>query len=508
MSKATKKHKSNVNFKHFIRDQIELYPFGADEAALVELIANSLDAKSSRIDINFDREKKVFDLVDNGSGMTRRGFSDYHDFAMSFKKRGEGIGFAGLGAKLALWMSDKVETETKSARFSGFSEWRFEKNELVWRELPKRTLAGSGTKTTFHLKASKYSILQQPGVERIIRRHYYPLLDPYLSQIYIMSGIYPKPLEFHINGKKLTFENPYSEDRVENIETFLLQRGKRKPRTTGTGFFVLGKSSFPEEMHGVGICTYGKVVNREFFGAYPKDMQKLSGYVEVPYLSKVLTTTKSDFIKVGTEGRRYNGFRRDMQKRFGNWLEKLGKIEKKPEATTDTAEIEKVISRILGRLPELSTIFAAKVQQEISILDPSGENLAEAKAAPQKSKGDKQGESEKERLSLFPESEEPPPLKVSEGGTEYSSSRHRTVHFGPKVGWLEAPTDSRLSWIDGETVVINSGHKAFKKAQNEGSKRYHYLLSIAMALVRESAPASPQDCLDLLNKFFVSWGET
>ncbi len=504
----TKKHKSNVNFKHFIRDQIELYPFGADEAALVELIANSLDAKSSRIDINFDKEIKIFELLDNGSGMTRRGFSDYHDFAMSFKKRGEGIGFAGLGAKLALWLSDKVETETRSARFSGFSEWKFDKNELVWRELPKRTLSESGTKTTFHLKASKFSILQQQGIERIIRRHYYPLLDPYLSQIYIMAGIYPKPIEFFINGKKLTFDNPYSADKTENIETFLLGRGKRRPKTVGTGFFVLGKSSFSEEQCGVGICTYGKVVNREFFGTYPKDMQRISGYVEVPYLSKVLTTTKSDFIKVGTEGLKYNGFRRDMQKRFGSWLEKLGKIEKKPEATTDTAELEKVISRILGRLPELSTIFAAKIQQEINIPSPEGETLAEAAPAPQKSKGNKQGEGGVEGLPLFPESEEAPALKVSEPGAEFATTRHRTVRFGPKVGWLESPTDLRLSWIDGETVVINSGHKAFKKAQNEGSKRYHYLLSIAMALVRESAPATPQDSLDLLNKFFVSWGET
>jgi len=38
-------HESSVNFQNLIRDLAEIYPFDVDEVVLVELIANSLDAK-------------------------------------------------------------------------------------------------------------------------------------------------------------------------------------------------------------------------------------------------------------------------------------------------------------------------------------------------------------------------------------------------------------------------------------------------------------------------------
>jgi len=94
-------HESSINFQNLIRDLAEMYPFDVTEIVVVELIANSLDAKASRILINFDHRRKVLVIEDNGTGMNRSQFDEYHDFAAGLKVRGTGIGFAGLGAKIS-----------------------------------------------------------------------------------------------------------------------------------------------------------------------------------------------------------------------------------------------------------------------------------------------------------------------------------------------------------------------------------------------------------------------
>jgi len=91
-------HQSTVNFQNLIRDLAEMYPFGVAEAVVTELVANCLDAKAELISINYDGDTKVLVVEDNGEGMTKPQFAEYHDFAAGLKKRGSGIGFAGLGA--------------------------------------------------------------------------------------------------------------------------------------------------------------------------------------------------------------------------------------------------------------------------------------------------------------------------------------------------------------------------------------------------------------------------
>lgn len=92
-------HESSVNFQNLIRDLAEMYPFDISEVAIVELIANLLDAKATCISIAYEPLKKVLVVQANGEGMTASQFDEYHDFAAGFKTRGTGIGFAGLGAK-------------------------------------------------------------------------------------------------------------------------------------------------------------------------------------------------------------------------------------------------------------------------------------------------------------------------------------------------------------------------------------------------------------------------
>ena len=142
------KHFSGIDYEHFLDDIRDMYPFGIEEAMLVELIANALDAKTSILEFRIDPERKTFRLVDNGSGMDARGFEHYH-------RKGQGIGFAGLGAKLSLRIAERIITETRSKNIWGASEWHFERKRKtslpVWFDREERTLAHDGRSVTIEL---------------------------------------------------------------------------------------------------------------------------------------------------------------------------------------------------------------------------------------------------------------------------------------------------------------------------------------------------------------------
>ena len=103
-------HASSVDYRNLIRDLAEMYPFEVADVVLVELVANALDAKATRISIDLNVAQNVLTVTDNGNGMSAAQFEQYHDFAAGFKSRGTGIGFAGLGAKVSFNIADKVVT--------------------------------------------------------------------------------------------------------------------------------------------------------------------------------------------------------------------------------------------------------------------------------------------------------------------------------------------------------------------------------------------------------------
>lgn len=104
---------TRVNLKHLLENIRDSYPIPQEEAIITELIANSLDSGASEIQIFVDPSQRTFTIIDNGKGMTEKDFEEYHDIAATTKVRGKGIGFAGVGVKLSLLLSNKIFTETK-----------------------------------------------------------------------------------------------------------------------------------------------------------------------------------------------------------------------------------------------------------------------------------------------------------------------------------------------------------------------------------------------------------
>ncbi len=495
---------TTIDFEHLMRDIVQAYPFNLAEAVLVELVANALDAGSSTIAIETRGHTGVFSVTDDGLGMTRDEFVHYHDLAVTAKQRGRGIGFAGLGAKLGVYLAKEVVTETRSAATWTASRWYARgRRPPWWDEIDQRTLERTGTRVTLRPPEGS-PLLDDAEVRRLLLLHYGPLLDPHLSAIYQKAKVYPRGITFSINGSPLNHEPVVPQEAQENRYDFSLASGKRR-QPVGIGYFVLSREPVPEDLQGIAMCTYGKVIKRDWFRKYPRDAARITGFVEIPRLVEVLNTTKSDFLRTGAEGQKYYQFYREMQRELGKWLESLGEISERPAAAREAEKLERLVRQILAEIPEFQGFFGARTRQDVSIPSSDGDPAVKKESGIQRVAGIEGGAEPSDGVPVAPGPDAGESFDPSPGGDHRALPARRTLRTGPHVVWIDGGGDRGLGWVDADNVVINTGHPAFKKANAHGFKSYHDLIGIAFALLDHRA-TDDANAVDLLNRFLAGWG--
>ena len=514
--------KSEVKIGHLIRVVIpKQYDFEPQIASLIELVANSLDANPSFIEINFDREKGLLEVRDNGVGMDESDFKEYHNIAATTKGKGDAIGFAGQGAKLALNFCSKVVTETCSKSYKGYSEWRLKGDDAPYRIYHNKSLGLNhlGTKVTLYLDDESRSFYTQELIEQILKEHYFPLLDGALLKAYtgempvlgdeestslrIYKPRYKKGLRFFINGKAIA-EQPIQDMLKSKKKISLTVYTKPKAK----GFFGLAEDGLPEFLQGIAICTYGKVIERTWFKKEPREKQRIVGYIEAPYLIKdgAVTTDKCGFQR---GNKSWEGLFRKGQTEFTKWLEEIGLAERLPERKADFTSLEREINSILKNLPEL-TFFGARTQRDVPFRDEKGEPR-ELWNGTQKVKGTKGGETEGTGVLVYPGDElgRAPTGKLGSGPT--ATNHQRTIRGGIRISMDERPDLEEEAWFDGETVFINKSHPAYSKAERKGLLDYHFVKCIALRLINFNLDRDPepsyQKAFELSQRFFRLWGE-
>ena len=237
-------HKSGVNWENLIRDLAEMYPFAVSEVVIVELVANALDAKATKISIDYKPSKKNLVVTDNGEGMKTSQFDDYHDFAAGLKTRGTGIGFAGVGAKISFNIADRVITETKSKSFSGGSNWCLKsKNELLWEDIKPKHLKKNGTRVEIRFKSSKkVTYSNRDEIVNLLKRHYLPLFDREFIKLFSQLDYYSKNLKFYVNKKEVGLINLEKEYGLSKVRKFF---PKKAGKLFGYGVLGLAESEYP-----------------------------------------------------------------------------------------------------------------------------------------------------------------------------------------------------------------------------------------------------------------------
>jgi len=511
--------KSEVeDVKHFVQMIADQYPFEPQIAALIELVANCLDAKASEIIINFDKSNGILRVLDNGFGMDNTQFKKYHNLVTTAKIRGEAIGFVGQGAKIALNFCRKIITETRSKSYKGYSVWQLRGNDAPYQIYHNKTLDLNyeGTQVELFLDNKSRNFYNEDLIKQVLQEHYFPLLDSRLLKAYIgevpiladdktslkiYKPIYEKGLIFIINGKLLTIKPIQNMiDNQNDISITVYRKPKAK------GFFGLLKEEVAEVLPGVAICAFGKVVERTWFKKEPLEKQRIIGWIEAPYLIKAVTTDKCRFQK---GNKTWESFFRKTQIKFSRWLEKSDLLEVPKRRALDYINLEKEINSILKNIPEL-TFFGSKYQRDVSISNINGDQRTIGEGT-QKVPGTKGGETTGEGVSIYPGDEfgEAPTLETGNGDT--AIPKRRTVRGGIRITEDERPDLDKEAWFDGETVTMNKSHPAYMKAKNTRLLNYHFLKAVIMSLIEFSLEkeqeASYQRVLELQQKFFKTWGE-
>jgi hypothetical protein len=118
---------TRVDLQHLLEDLRDAYTGSLEETILTEVVANALDSGATRVRLLTDAVSATLTVIDDGRGMQRRELARYHDVATSTKRRGEGIGFAGVGIKLGaarrMWPLDGTWRHGTERRGSGRRHW-------------------------------------------------------------------------------------------------------------------------------------------------------------------------------------------------------------------------------------------------------------------------------------------------------------------------------------------------------------------------------------------------
>ena len=293
-------HNSNVDFEHLIQDLADMYPFSIPEVVLTELIANSLDAKSEEIRINYDKKTRILIIEDYGSGMSSNQFLEYHDFATKIKRRGEGIGFAGIGAKISFNIASEVITETYSINYKKGSRWYLKSaKNLIWEDYDNlKYLNHYGTRVEVHFNNEKeIAFFDEFEFEKALLVHFLPLFDLQFLKIYKDLKFY-NDIRFFINDKKIGKFYVEEKFNLKNSKRIILSDGSHN---YGFAIFGISDKEYPINIdnNGIALSVYGKIVKfddmKQFIGG--EVAPKIFSIAEIPNFFKFLNTSKTDFQK-------------------------------------------------------------------------------------------------------------------------------------------------------------------------------------------------------------------
>jgi hypothetical protein len=338
---------TRVDLQHLLEDLRDAYTGALEETILTEVIANALDSGATLIRLVTSPAEAALTIVDDGRGMKRKELSRYHDIAASTKKRGEGIGFAGVGIKLGLLASREVITETRRGATHVATRWHLaSRHRAPWKWIPPPGLTTSrGTAVRLTLANQLSPLLDAGYLEETIRQHFEPLLDAAFDQL--LRKHYPDGVRFEIDGRRPARPDVTGAERVPIAITL----GRR--RTPSVIGFIERNSPGPTDREGVAISTFGKVIKRgwDWLGLIPAPHAHITGLIEAPDLAACLTLSKNDFIRSGARGASYLAYRKAIQEVVSRQLAQWGD-ERSAEPRPRIARLERDLERVLEDLAD------------------------------------------------------------------------------------------------------------------------------------------------------------
>jgi hypothetical protein len=514
---------TRVDLLHLLEDLRDAYPGSIEETILTEIIANSLDSGATRIRVTADPASASLTVLDNGSGMPRKDLRRFHDLAASSKQRGQGIGFAGVGIKLALLACKEVVTESRRGRVHVATSWHLaSRHRAPWRWVPPPGMvAERGTAVRLALNDALSPLTDRGFIEAALRRHYQALLDPGCTDM--LKPHYPDAIMFEVNGALLD-RKPCSAPEIAGVAI----RMGRKRKPSAAGYLFRETASLGEDERGVAVSTYGKVIKRgwDWLGVSPAAPERIGGLIEFPALAAALTLNKGDFIRTGPRGALYLAARKAIQEAVTLQLAAWGDSREEAEVPRPRAmrSLERDLERVLLELSEGFPLLASLVEQRRGgqkrlALTPSpdlgcgaGPGAATAAETPEPPS---ESIPESEPTAAEPPQQEaqppsPPPGDDSHAppdgvGLPEPKAKPRPIRLGLAVQFEDRPGDTELGRLVESTIFVNRAHPAYQRAMASRSEGYHIALSVALALA--PLAVEPANEHGFVTAFLARWGE-
>ncbi len=521
---------TRVDLLHLLEDLRDAYPGALEETILTEILANALDSGASRIEVLADPAAATLAVVDNGSGMTRRDLRRYHDVAASGKTRGQGIGFAGVGIKLGLLVSEEVLTETRRGKTHIATRWHLASRQRApWRWVaPPGWAADGGTAVCLQLKNPLSPLLDPGALAGTVQRHFAPLLDPAFGEI--LGEHYPRGVRFHVNGVAVEAEAP-APGRVP----IALRIGRRR-KPGAVGYMMRSAEALPADRRGMGVSALGKVIVHgwDWLGLNPADPERVGGLIEIPALAECLTLNKADFLRTGPRGATYLLYRRAVQEAIAAQLALWGEREslrsdalRRRRARPLERDLATVLVDLAEDFPLLSSLVerqaggqrrlpVAGASQQVEpaavtpmapctsaavdsphLFESSRDSELPSAAAAESAPGASSAVPQETPASAQPEL--PPPSSKRGGG-------RRPARYGLAIQFESRPDDSALGRLAETTVWVNEAHPAFVRAAAARSEGYHLAVTVALVLAPLAVEAHVTH--EFVTAFLAHWGRT
>jgi hypothetical protein len=513
---------TRVDLRHLLEDLRDAYPGSLEETILTEIVANSLDSGATSIRLVTDPAQATFTAIDDGAGMRRRELARYHDIAASSKVRGEGIGFAGVGIKLGLLLSEEVRTETRRGTSHVASRWRLvSRQKAEWKWIaPAGRVESHGTAVSLVVGNALSPLLDPGWLESTLRRGFQPLFEGTFEPL--LQPRYPRGVHFEVSGALLG-PDPLPGGEIARIEVRLPRRRK----ASALGYLVRAPLPLAEEQRGVAVSTFGKVIQRgwDWLGVTPAAPERIGGLIEVPDLAECLTLNKAGFIRSGARGASYLAFRRALQEAVSRQLAAWGDAREAAEeqrrrvARPIERELERVLVDLADDFPLLAALVERRAggQRRLPIGAPAGgEHLVPAIAMPGLAADAAAAATALEAAAAAsvqppetrPEAEPPgapPTPEVHAPGLHGAKGPKQPTRYALSIQFAARPDDEELARLVESTVWVNESHPAYARARASRSEGYHLALAVAMALA--PLAVEPRQERGFVTAFMREWGE-
>ena len=343
------------------------------------------------------------------------------------------------------------------------------------------------------------SPLVDPGfVDGVLRRAFQPLFDPAL--IPILREQYPRGVAVVLNGRALDLQGA----EAPEVAPLAIRIGRRR-KPAGAGYLVRMAETLPEEIRGVAVSTFGKVIRRgwDWLALAPAAADRVAGLIEVPALAESLTLNKADFIRAGARGAIYLAYRKAIQEAVAHQLTLWGD-------SGEPADRARRRAALADEFPLLAPLVEQRAggQRHLLSAGPAPGTLGRAGSLPtMREVAATDAPSVTPEIELAADEAAPEmPAQPAAALSHFADNARarRPVRYGLSIGFEARPDDPELGRLVESTVWVNEAHPAYRRAVASRSEGYHTALAVALALAPLAVDPAKEHAF--ITAFLSSWG--